>query len=460
MSRTRLRRLAALGVAAVVSSPASLAAQIPPLPDSTIQAIISARVAAEFSTGIVAGVLRPDGTRAFLSEGTSGRPLLALDQRTVFEIGSLTKAYTGTLLAQMAVDGDVALEDPVVALLPDSVTVPMRGARAITLVDLATHTSALPRLPANFAPADPRNPYADYGVADLYGFLSGLSLTRGIGTQYEYSNLGAGLLGHALARKAGSSYEEALRTRVLAPAGLDDTRITLTPEVQRRLAVGHDGDGAPVANWDLPTLAGAGALRSTAEDVLDFLAANMDARAPNAEAYRMAWEPRRDAGPGMRIGLGWHLRSHGDRVYVWHNGQTGGYHSFAAFDPASKTAVVVLSNSASNIDDIGWHVLDPGLPLVASRSAAPVQVAEAVLERYTGVYELSPAFRIQVTREGDRLFAQATNQPRFRLFASAPNEFFLRVVEARVTFELDSVGTIARLVLHQGGRSTPGAKIR
>ncbi|HSJ62638.1 MAG TPA: serine hydrolase, partial [Gemmatimonadaceae bacterium] len=293
-----------------------------------------------------------------------------------------------------------------------------------------------------------------------YRFLSRLSLSRDIGTQYEYSNLGAGLLGHALARKAAGSYEEALATRVLAPAGLDDTRITLTPEMQRRLAVGHDAEGTAAANWDLPALAGAGALRSTAEDVLDFLAANMDARAASAAAYRMAREPRRDAGPGMRIGLGWHLRSQGDRVYVWHNGQTGGYHSFAAFDPATRTAVVVLSNSASNIDDIGWHVLDPGLPLVASRSAAPVQVAETVLERYTGVYELSPAFRIEVTREGDRLFAQATNQPRFRLFPSAPNEFFLRVVEARVTFESNPDGTVGRLVLHQAGRNTPGAKIR
>jgi hypothetical protein len=186
----------------------------------------------------------------------------------------------------------------------------------------------------------------------------------------------------------------------------------------------------------------------------------MDGNAKLADAYRLAREPRHEIAPGMHIGLGWHIRRVGDRDIVWHNGETGGYHSFSAFDPAAGAAVVVLSNSASNIDDIGWHTIAPSLPLVAARSVRPVAVPEETLESYTGVYELAPTFRITVTREGDRLFAQATNQPRFRLFASAPDEFFLRVVEARVTFERSPDGAVTRLVLHQNGRSTPGQKVQ
>jgi hypothetical protein len=230
--------------------------------------------------------------------------------------------------------------------------------------------------------------------------------------------------------------------------------------MHRRLAIGHDGEGAPVSNWELSILAGAGALRSTTEDMLNFLAKNMDPAAPLADAYRLAREPRREAGPGMRVALGWHIRAANGRSIVWHNGGTGGYHSFAAFDPESGTAVVVLSNSTSTIDDIGWHIIDPSMPLVASRSVVPIDLAPETLEQYAGVYELAPGFSITVTRDGDRLLAQATGQPRFRLYASAPGEFFLRSVEARLTFERGADGSVTGLVLHQGGRSTPGRRVQ
>jgi hypothetical protein len=162
----------------------------------------------------------------------------------------------------------------------------------------------------------------------------------------------------------------------------------------------------------------------------------------------------------MRVGLGWHIRAANGRSIVWHNGGTGGYQSFAAFDPEAGTAVIVLSNSTSTNDDIGWHIIDPRLPLVASRSVAPIVLAPEALEQYTGVYELAPGFSITVTRDGDRLLAQATGQPRFRLYASAPGEFFLRSVEARLTFEQAADGSVSGLVLHQGGRNTPGKRVR
>src|SRR5262249_38746339 len=153
--------------------------------------------------------------------------------------------------------------------------VPEFGGKKITLVDLATHTSGLPRLPSNMAPKDPNNPYADYTMEQLYQFLSGYALTRDIGSKMEYSNLGVGLLGNALARRAGMDYETLMRTRIAAPLKMDDTRVALSAAMKDRLAKGHNDVREPAANWDVPVLAGAGAIRSDARDMLQFVAAHL-----------------------------------------------------------------------------------------------------------------------------------------------------------------------------------------
>src|SRR5437016_11097706 len=139
--------------------------------------------------------------------------------------------------------GEVRLDDPVAKYLPSSVRVPSRNGRQITLLDLVTQSSGLPRMPSNFTPRDSMNPYADYSVQQLYAFLSSYQLTRDIGATYEYSNLGVGLLGHALALKAGTSYEQLVTRRVLIPLQMKETAITLTPALRARLALGHDGEG-------------------------------------------------------------------------------------------------------------------------------------------------------------------------------------------------------------------------
>jgi CubicO group peptidase (beta-lactamase class C family) len=263
----------------------------------------------------------------------------APDGDTLFEIGSITKAFTGTLLALEVADGKLALDDPIRKHLPSEVKVP---AKEITLLQLATHRSGLPRLPDNLAPKDATNPYADYGVEDLYHGLETCKLRRDPGTGYEYSNLGMGLLGHVLERRSGRSYEQLVVDRICGPLKMTDTRITLSEDQKRRLAPGHLPTRKVVPNWDLPTLAGAGALRSTANDLLRFLEANLRG------AYAAAHEPR-----APNIGLGWHLLPGA----VWHNGGTGGYRSFAAFDPKGNHAVVVLGNATSDTDALGNALL-------------------------------------------------------------------------------------------------------
>jgi D-alanyl-D-alanine-carboxypeptidase/D-alanyl-D-alanine-endopeptidase len=433
--------------------------------DEQIKATLVARLLPGPDTGIVAGIVGPTGRRIIVAGKAGPAGARSLDARTVFEIGSATKVFTAALLMDMVIRGEVHLDEPIAKYLPASVRVPSRGGRQITLVDLATHTSGLPRLPSNLNPKDLSNPYADYTVDRLYDFLSGYQLTRDIGQQYEYSNLGMGLLGHLLALREGTSYEALLRARVLEPLQMRETAIVLSPELRSRLAVGHDAAGTPVANWDLPTLAGAGALRSTLDDMLRFLQANLDAGGPLGPVLAQTHAARHSLGtPDGSIGLGWHVRRTSDGEIVWHNGGTGGYHSFIGFDPKAGTGVVLLHNSAASVDDIGFHLLDPRLPLAAPpaprKPRTEVKLDAGVLEKYVGEYRLTPAFSIVVTREAEQLFIQATGQSKLPIFAESETGFFLKAVDAQVSFSRDSAGRVTGLVLHQNGRDVPGEKVR
>ena len=295
----------------------------------------------------------------------------------------------------------------------------------------------------------------------MYQFLAGHELRRHPGESYEYSNLGAGLLGHALGRRAGRSYEELVTERISKPLKMIETRVVLTEEMKSRLAPGLDADGAPAANWDLPTLAGAGALRSTGDDMLKFLSANLrpDDAGELAEPIRDSHAPRTGADAANDIALGWHVRRKPE--FVWHNGQTGGYHSIIAFSPEKKVGVVLLANSATmQVDAHAIALLRrlAGDKVEPPKVRTPVKVDPEVLEGYVGQYPLSPAFILTVTREGDRLFCQATGQSKFRIFPASETEFFYRVVEARIVFERGEDRAVQGLVLHQNGAKMPGPK--
>ena len=277
------------------------------------------------------------------------------DGRTLFEIGSATKTFTATLLADMVQRGEVTLDTPVTELLPAGVRVPSAG--VVTLRHLASHTSGLPRLPDNLDLANTINPYADYTAEMLYEGLSADARRREPGKMYEYSNLGAGLLAHALARKAGKSYEQLVIERICKPLGMRDTKMTLDAAERARLAQGHDFAGFEMPPWDFDALAGAGAIRSTADDMLTFVAANLDlVDSPLRDAMRMTHERQAAADARTDVGLGWHI---GTRTGArWHNGQTGGYHSFVGFVPDKKVGVVVLGNNGGGmIDTIGTQLL-------------------------------------------------------------------------------------------------------
>lgn len=435
--------------------------------DAEIRQMLVNRIDVEHrSVGIVVGLITPQGQRVIayghLEKGDS-RPL---NGDTIFEIGSVTKVFTSLLLSEMVQKGEMQLSDPVAKYLPETVKVPEKDGKQITLVDLATHTSGLPRMPANFAPQNPNNPYVDYSAQQLYQFLSSYTLTRDPGSQYEYSNLGAGLLGFAIARRAGKSYEELVKTRICYPLGMKSTTITLTPEMKERLAVGHGVVGLQtVDNWDLgPPFAGAGALRSTTNDLLKFLAANLSlVKTPLAGAMAAMVTVRRPTGiPNLEVALGWHILTADGKEIVWHNGGTGGYRTFIGFDPKSRIGVVALSNTESpeGVDDIGRHLLDEKVPLwQPPKEPQVVQVDPKIFDGYVGTYQLEPKVSIAVTQEGGHLYAQTTGDAKVEIFPVSPKEYFVKGIDVRLTFVTDDEGRAAELIVRKNGSEAHAKRV-
>ncbi len=318
-------------------------------PDPLLQSFLKEKT--KNSAQIAAGLVDATGRRLVF-------PSQNCRSDTVFEIGSVTKVFTALLLADAVARNEMGLDDPIDQYLPASVRAPSKDGQKITLLHLAQHTSGLSRLPANFAPRDPANPYRDYSLSQLYAFLSACRLSRVPGEQYEYSNVGAGLLGHVLARHQKNSYEELVVKRICQPLGMTETRVTLNQSMRSRLAAGHDAGGNQVSNWDIPTLAGAGALRSTPADMTSFLAACMGLTNTWLQPLVAFTQSRRRPAEGsMEIALAWHLLKKESSEIWWHNGQTGGYHSFFGFDPHRKRGVVLLCSAAIDIDSLAVQIL-------------------------------------------------------------------------------------------------------
>jgi serine-type D-Ala-D-Ala carboxypeptidase/endopeptidase len=304
--------------------------------------------------GVVIGVLQ-HGTRRIFAYGP-------VKEDSIFEIGSISKTFTGLILARMVEQNKVKLDTPVRELLPPGTVGKPDGAE-ITLLDLATQHSGLPRMPDNFHPADPQDPYVDYRAVNLYQFIAKHGVGKPANTDFNYSNLGFGLLGQALSNRAAMPYPDLLTTEITGPLALHDTVVKLSPEQQKRFVPGHDPKHREVHAWNLDALAGAGAIRSTAGDLLAYLEAQLEPGQVKdsglASALKMSHELRAEAGPTMKIGFAWLLETKTGNF--WHNGGTGGYSSYAMFNPAEDYAVVVLFNTSINgegsfADRLGEHI--------------------------------------------------------------------------------------------------------
>jgi CubicO group peptidase (beta-lactamase class C family) len=541
-----------------------------------VEKSIQARIAEGLNPSIVVGIIDANGPQ-YHSYGLTREGGSPVNEHSLYEIGSITKVFTATLLAQEILAKKMKVDDPIKSYLPKSVKVPVYagGGPEITLGHLSDHTSALPGFPTNYTPTNPDNPFEGITQEIIYDFISDYSLTREVGSQYEYSNLAVALLGNIIAQSEKMPYEELVIKNICQPLHMKETAITLTPGMKDHLAYGH-AMGGEMSNWDLGAMSPAGALKSSVHDMLIFLAANMGLEKTKLlEAFQLTHQQRH--ANGNRMGLGWHIANGTDEDIFWHTGGTGGYLTFCGFKQGEQRGVVVLTNADTGAEDIGFHLLDAASPLrevkpvistwikrdidahgpagledryAAEKKANPtkytinesginhlgygflgrenyeaalqvfhinvmeypnssnaydsygealmksgrteeaitnyqkslelnpgntnaismlekmgvkyevkeVTVDEAILQTYVGTYELAPGFNIVITRDGQRLFGQATGQSQFELFANSPTEFYLKVVEAKVVFNTNTEGVVS-MTLFQGGAVMPGRRL-
>lgn len=330
----------------------------------TVAAVVETRLAeVEPEGGLVVGVIAR-GRTLVLGYGSTGRrdggrP----DGRTVFQIASLTKPFTGTILAELIRAGAVAATDPLGRHLRRAPHVPAYQGRPIRLVDLATHTAGLPNVPEtpNFSWSrleDPYNPYKPLTAAEVDAWLAGYELPVPPGTRFRYSNVGMAVLGEALSTAAGASYEDLLKRIVTEPFAMRDTTLRLTSEQRARKAVGH-ARGAEVPDWEAPAMLPSFGLYSTADDLLKWLRANMGdcpggcgadtvgtlALAQTVRVQGPALDDSGTLGQGA-MALGWFVAwaRDGTPIY-WHSGATGGFNAYMALSRAHRWAVVALTNT-------------------------------------------------------------------------------------------------------------------
>lgn len=354
------------------------------------------------------------------------KQLARIPPQSAFEIGSVSKTMTAALLAELIVQGKGSLDDPLDGWLPPGHRAPEFEGQKILLRHIVTHTSGLPVTPDFSTAKSMDNPYAQVDVASVLNTLSTARLTRAPGTQYEYSNYAMMLLSALIARRAGSDFETLMRTRLFTPTGMQGAFINQMPN-GIRLAQGHTPNGRPASAWSFQTdVSGVGGVKATLDDMVRYLQAQLGQReSAISPALRLSQQPVKTGSP-VPMAMNWMLAPLDDRRVFVHEGGTGGFSAFAAFDPKTGRGVAVLSDTAltsiGGLGTLGNHLLDARLPLGKARTLAAPD--PALLAAIAGDYAMLPGLDMRLTVEGGRLFAQATGQAKYEMGYDSAGDFF------------------------------------
>ena len=418
--------------------------------DDLVQPYLDQKLAVGFTIGII-----KSGEKAVFGYGQNSQSDATIpDGSTIFEIGSVSKVFTGLLLADAVVQGQVTLDQPAQEILGDRATLNVVDDKPILLRHLSTHTSGLPRMPFGYMLTDSADPYKDYSPELLYQSIKkGKSLVAP-GGKHEYSNFAVGLLGQLLSVKNDCSYAELLKRRIAGPFGMADTVIDLSDEQKKRLIQGHSESGDEVAPWNLNALVGAGGIRSSTDDMLKFIGANLNP--PKGEVGKMielSWKQHKPPKDGnFAMGLGWFIAKDGETR--WHNGQTGGYHSIIYANRKIDAGVVMLVNTAEGESD---PLAESIMRLLSGSDEEPRKFEEGLVvkpevqQRLAGEYEFVPGLNLSVKSRQGKLFVKLTGQDWLRVYPKSDTEWFLKVVKASVIFDLDDEGPAASVRLLQNG---------
>ena len=304
------------------------------------------------TTGLSIGILVNGKTYYYgYGETAKGNGQLP-NEHSIYEIGSISKTFTATLLADAVEKGKVKLDDPVSKYFPDSIPALDYQGAPVTLKTLSNHSSGIPRMPNNFHSSDNNNPYKDYSDQDLYSFYKTFKLDRKPGAQYEYSNLAAATLGVILEKVYNKTYQDLIVEIICDPLGMHETREFIPKNDSVRFVKGYNVEGKYNSPWDFKAMAPAGSIRSTASDMLLYANAQLGKGPAALEKDIQLTHQKTFSNGAVNTALGWHYIKPGKDEVLFHNGETGGYRTYLAINLEKKFAVVVLSNTAISIDEM------------------------------------------------------------------------------------------------------------
>jgi D-alanyl-D-alanine-carboxypeptidase/D-alanyl-D-alanine-endopeptidase len=400
--------------------------------DDDLRAALDQRFKGDRSGACIAAAVIENGTTAQAYICANAKSERSIDDRTAFEIGSITKTMTAALLAEIIGRGEVAIDDPLTKLLPPGTSVPSFNGAYVTVGNIVTHTSGLPSFPWRIT--DLGNPYARLTEADLLDTLAKTQLTRAPGSQREYSNFALMVLSYALAKRSGRDFETLLRERLLSPLGMDDTFIVTRPSAVR-VAEGHFSNSRPTGPWDVRVdMAGAGGVRATLPDMVRYLEGQLGTRNSSITPVLAQTQEQIGSVGSQATSVAWEIVStENGRTFAMHPGGTGGFSSFFAFDRAARRGVVLLSDTAltdvGGLRRLGLHLLDPSLPAGTPRTVATAEVK--LIDALVGRYRLPFGLDLELRRKGNRLTIQADEEPEFEMEYDSAGEFY--------PFEFDAV---------------------
>lgn len=428
--------------------------------ETSIRTLASPLVESEEVPGVVIGWIAADGTQHLVALGRQGRDdSTPLRDDAIFEIGSLTKLFTGLTFASLVTTKEIDPHATIDSLLPENAR--PKTDSGVELIQLASHRGGMPEIAPNLERDMSRFvvDYSQYDETKLAEFLRGFTPSPKPGRRYVYSNIGFGVLGYVLAQHAKQPLPELVAKRVTEPLGLDATGFEVSPTLAPRSSVGHDPNGDPVAPMEFAALAGCGGMRSSAADLLRFARAFLEPKGDVAAAIEFATTPVAKTPQGVGVALDWMLALDGETFF--HSGQTAGFSSFLCFHREKQIGVVVLTNGSSmQVELLGVGVLRTllGVPVTPLSVKVPVRLAEtedahrAEIQRRAGKYAMKGGPAMEVTAHDGRLYGQLPGQPAYRLLPQADGTFVYRTVDASITFESESDGPATALVLHQNRR--------
>ncbi|MGA2550478.1 MAG: serine hydrolase [Burkholderiaceae bacterium] len=449
--------LAFMGAAHAASSPEASA------DSASLASVVLARLALEDQP--LCAAVAVTGREEMRSTTVCRQAGEKIDTHSVFEIGSVSKAFAGILLQRLVQDGRVRLDDPLGRFVTLPKGIDSRRAANLTLRSLATHTSGLPRSPPRLSGTSAADPFAALTGASIVEALDHEIPAGPSGARFTYSHYGFMLLGLAESRASGESYEQLLSEQILTPLGLHETGLGSNATLDAHRVSGHDGALHLGRVWRVnPELSAATGMVSTLSDMALFARGNLvsELKAPpqrsRLEQAMVDSHAELFAGDGLSVGTAWLRATDQDKLIVSISGQTGGYHAFVGFSVATECAVVVLVNGDVDLDDLGLHLIDARLPTKRTHVARSLEGID--LSELTGEYRLRPGVVLSVSALKGRLFARVTGQPAIELSNEGRDQFFAGEVNAVLLFNRDRDAHVTGLTLLQNGRPADAPKVR